>query len=279
VDQNSKNSWCHENIPHDLKPGDYAQNASFCYSGQIDKNGFCIGKSSGNCKSHIDCDIGLFCESDTKICVKAIEENGYCDDKKLCQSYLTCYENTCKKYGHLNIGMKVSEKGNSENCISNFMDSETRICEKGPILITNTNPIKLNTWCGYTYKDTIIRRWPTCGYSKTGSLLCPKLEGDLEKSWLALLKYMDQKPICHVLHKYGVCEKIEMIGCENYINGLKSMHEGIPLLASNLEDFPECLKNTMFKDYWYPNCAFRSFGKNLNFIGFPLIFLVILTLI
>ncbi len=259
----SKSVWCQPN-PKRLLPGDFANNASECHSGQTDSAGFCKGITAGKCGSHADCDTGLYCDSVLGYCLKAGEENHSCDSGRLCQPYLTCYEGTCKTYGHLKIGQKVADCGSVDNCETRYMNSETCVCEHGPTLLSPSKIDKPNVLCQYEFGDgTIARnmtRWPVCGYSSTGNLVCPKLQGDLESKWTALLQYMSLRPPCHVSHKFAVCDKAQVLGCGKYAAAAKLVYEVNPETASAIEGMAECMKTWTMKRYWFPACVQKSFS-------------------
>ncbi len=203
--------------------------------------------------------MGRYCESNLKLCVKAIEAGGSCSQGQKCQAYLTCYNETCTKYGQLKVGEKVANGGSADNCVTRYMDPDTNLCEHGPVLASPEILLQDNFMCSYSYKRSLATRWPICGYSSAGNLICPELSGGLEKYWEILLAYMEKKPECHVSHKFAVCGKgTETVGCSSYEEVSRAFYQADPAVYSTLKDFPECLKNSIFQKYWSPRCGINS---------------------
>ena len=244
-----------------LKPGDAAEADEWCFSKRRDGDGFCVGNyTNETCAIDIECDVGLYCNKTTKKCVAAAEEGFSCAHGQLCQPYLTCYEGSCTKYGALHIGEKVGVSGNAKNCITRYMDSGTRKCEHGPMLaspIFIENPRLL---CNYTYNGKIIVGYPMCGFAVNGSMICPEEEGDLESYWQMLLNYTHLKPLCHVQHAFGFCDRGQTVGCSDYLDAVEGFYKMDSTTHTLLLDVPLCIRNWMYKQYWYPQCGHKSLG-------------------
>ena len=250
---------CASVLKQNYKPGDYAEQNSWCASGKRNSDGICVGNMTNDpCKTDVDCDVGLYCNLKTLVCQEAIEEGYPCTNGAKCQSYLTCFNNTCTKYGHIAAGVKPIFTASKDNCQTHYYDYSTRTCEHGPVLTSPMFNDQPNVFCNYSYKGKTIVDSPACRYSTNGSLLCSQKEGGLENNWNALLAYMQKKPKCHVLHRYAFCDNAQNIGCDDYLDGLHAYYLIEPMVYTSLQDMPTCVKNWVFKQYWYPECGRRS---------------------
>jgi len=270
---------CENQTKKGMKPGDLAEEDSWCYSGKRDPEGYCIGKLQEEpCGIDLECDIGLYCNKTSKKCLPASNEGESCAKGELCQSYLMCYEGKCTKFGQLENGQKISISGNGRLCKSKYMDPQTRTCEKGPVLVSAQYLNDTRAMCLYSYKGRTITGFPMCGFSLNGSLICPKQEGDLEKDWQNLVNFTTYKPPCHVVHDYGFCGKARSVGCDVYVRGSYGFYLSDSITNTLLLQVPVCIKNWMYKDYWYPTCGKTSFSSylGLNMIGIVVLSLLIL---
>ena len=255
---------CQRNGKSGLKPGDYADDNSWCYSGTRDRDGYCVGKPLNDpCAIDLECDIGLYCNRTTKKCLEAGYIGDSCAKGEFCQSHFTCYEGKCALYGSIGLGQKVASSGSSKNCKTKYMDPATRICEHGPVLVSPMFSNASNMVCNYTYKGLKTTGYPMCGFSSNGSLICPKKEGDLEPHWIDLLNFTSYLPQCHVLHSYGFCDKAKKLGCEVYLRGSYAFYQIDPTTYALLQQVPVCLRNWVYTEYWYPECEKKSFAAGV----------------
>lgn len=75
------------------------------------KNGKCSGFNEGeNCTKTYECSVGLFCDKDSKKCLKQKKEGETCKEGWDCQNYLGCYRGRCIKLGILKPGVINNEK-------------------------------------------------------------------------------------------------------------------------------------------------------------------------
>ena len=173
-------------IVDNLLPGERCIVDTQCKSGKCDLcHNKCIGASPGGvCAIHDDCNIGLYCGSDST-CKNWNLLNQLCGGTDgECASYLICHQNKCIVPGTVAIGQAAF---NPFACSTLFTMETTPgnfICASGPIL-TNSQACPVNGKCGYsigTAPNVInVSESCQCGYTPNGSSFCPKGLGDLGK--------------------------------------------------------------------------------------------------
>lgn len=159
-------------------PGMKCAREDMCYGKKI-INGFCRGKSIGDdCDSHFDCDVGLRCGLDKK-CDPAAEENERCDgDFLLCQSYLSCRENTCVPFGSLPNGHPLG-RSSVDLCQSRYKNSHD-VCEEGPTLRGEVFVDNTDVLCVYTNQE---ENRAVCGFHEDGKAICRPGAASLMGEW------------------------------------------------------------------------------------------------
>lgn len=270
---------CQAKIQSNSKPGDQPSTNEECYSKKRDSEGYCVGNAGGeNCTDHIDCDIGYYCDATKKVCVAVITTEGAaCDDTHLCDSYLNCYNSTCRKYGHLAAGEVVYRKGTNDNCKTHYKDIIKNTCIKGPVLTTSVLQKTLDSNCNYSYADYNTSESPVCGFSQNGTAICLLKEGDTQTYWDQILAFMDTQPKCHVTHKYGLCAHAKKTNCQLYYQAVKANILSNSYLNYLVQDVPDCIKNWQFPEYWKNPCPSSAVTTMVS-LGLSLLIIVWLVL-
>eukprot|EP00830_Metopus_es_P002234 TRINITY_DN119_c0_g1_i1.p1 TRINITY_DN119_c0_g1~~TRINITY_DN119_c0_g1_i1.p1 ORF type:complete len:429 (-),score=79.43 TRINITY_DN119_c0_g1_i1:6-1193(-) len=174
-------------------PGDYCTANSTCLSKNCVQNR-CVGTPEGQpCKTHSDCNGGLYCNT-TNYCAPTIKENGSCDDSKKCDAAAFCSNNTCERYGSLE-----EEKFAAIPSLCKSFYSVGGKCKSGPKLQGNTTCPETQK-CQYKSKDEpAFTESCVCGYSKSGTPYCNQGRGDNDIADYAAYMKQEAAQLCHIL--------------------------------------------------------------------------------
>ncbi len=168
-------------------PGQKCNNSGLC-RGEV-RDGYCRGKVAGaDCRSHLECDVGLRCDLSFK-CNAAGEEGDACDnDNRLCQSYLHCHEGVCFRYGSLPDDASAGKSG-ADICSSHYVDHHN-VCRPGPKLLGPIFVNDLNQICLYS---DFVEEMPECGFHRDGKAICRPGEAQMLSRW------NNVRPVSHPL--------------------------------------------------------------------------------
>ena len=210
-------------------PGEECTSHSQCIKGNFEDIGFCLqGICSGRtydeyCKSHIDCNKGLFCNG--LYCKEQKKEGEFCLDDYDCQNYLGCLNNTCIPYFSLENGTFLNYTNpNPYLCETNIINNATRQCATLDYFNVSDNKINkdgfveciLGELCNYTtgfyqnMKPVIYTQNCTCGFRGDGKSFCPIPMTVNRKKWKKYLKLLNKKydNECHTEKRFECYDEL-----------------------------------------------------------------------
>ena len=186
-------------------------------------NGICSGRKLNDiCKTHQDCQIGLFCNSETHKCEELKKKGEKCNHINECQNNLMCMNNTCIEYYSLPEGTYLQKNNGylfKELCKFGLFNEFTNQC-LGEIKyhnsmknIDNNGFVECNLGedCVYNSGNKIISTKCECGFNKEGKSYCPLSHEYNKNEWEEFyeLKKKYYKNECHTL-KRDECIDIEV---------------------------------------------------------------------
>jgi hypothetical protein len=157
------------------------------------KNSVCTGYSNGdNCKETSWCNVGLFCDADSK-CSPVRKENEACTKTTDCKNNLLCYKGLCQ-----NVLYKLEDLTD----VSAYGDDAYKYCKFGIAnngkcdSMNTTDTIDLKTGlvscnpgqkCNYTtHFESSVTMECSCGYNSQGESFCPKGNNQNLDKWTDL---------------------------------------------------------------------------------------------
>lgn len=214
-------------------PGEDCNIDSDCISNINCVNGKCKGFDKGhNCTKTYECNIGLFCEQDEKICTEQKEKGIPCKETWDCKNTLGCYRGRCIELGILKPGV-INNKETSpfpDNdrrdllCNTGEMDWESGYCVETKY---NDNWLKMNNKeedangfvecdydedCLYDNGRRTFTKKCGCGFNKEGQGYCPLPNNIRSDKWKERVKNIQNfaNNDCHSLSRYN-CYKSNTI--------------------------------------------------------------------
>jgi len=203
--------FCHRKMESKKLAGQkYVYSPKECFTSKADPEGYCRGNLEGEpCSNNGDaeCDVDLYCRSETKRCTKAAVNGEFCNRDTKCASYLLCiweYEanRVCREYGIYPNGKLLGPYDEDNICQSNYVTHEL-FCADGPLLIGSNLRKSEGEECIYTRGDP---DQSYCWYHSEGKAICKRGARDLIKEWRKALEYLAKKPKCHVSIPMGLCD-------------------------------------------------------------------------
>ncbi len=189
----------------DLPPGEVCSQNSQCYSNMCEQHVCQATAAEGiKCENSIECNVGLLCNSTTKICQLLPDVGQKCYG--FCQTYATCVFGTCVYKYSMPIGALVPSSSFHSACLTGFSGTDTEgrpRCMQGAKLdgYSEDSPIRKNygDMCNYTLfsNKTKIQRMSICGFSSTNQTFCKPGFGNFPEEFKQLREYAEKKPKCH----------------------------------------------------------------------------------
>ena len=219
-------------------PGENCTINDVCMKGNFEDIGDCVNekctghKINQKCVSNTDCIVGLFCETEKKICVEQKKLDSECKNSFECLNNLICVNNKCIEYYSLEIGESINEVKEEINknqlCKTGIYNEKINKCDNfiSYYNISNENIYKgfvkcdINDECLYTSDNgkTIYNKKCECGYNSEGNAFCQLSHDYNKKEWKELYKLRKNiyKNDCHTENRKNcfdieVLEKIEKL--------------------------------------------------------------------
>eukprot|EP00347_Sterkiella_histriomuscorum_P019433 403341645 len=249
------------------RPGENCIQNSDCLSGQcLQDKQVCSGAQEGSsCDfeqfKHDQCDVGLFCNTQSKKCQKQNEIGETCDENIKCVNWGSCSFGKCVQRRSLNATEEIESSLYRDACYNFYAieDPETKktYCSPGPYL-NNTHVCEsAQDKCSYfrlgndngnskTFTETTQCQ---CGYSNNGQAFCPFKEGDEQFTKTLPLAYYfwSQKPKCHIGDPSGCQEAKNTKGYYTIVGSRQELIFGHELMLN-----ADCMKkmNKKHQRYW-----------------------------
>lgn len=234
-----------------------------CLNRMNDHRGYCRGKlKGGSCSNYGDaeCDVDLYCSSETKTCQAAAQDGEDCSEAK-CASNLLCvrdskspFERRCRGYGVFVNGHVLTADTVRGVCRSNYKD-ERDYCQAGPVLAGSNLKEREGMPCYYNGSRPGESQ---CWFHARGKAICKKGAGDLMDEWKKALAYLRRSPKCHVSAPMAQCDmgREVMSTQEEWKDAWRAI--SILRLEERLEGMPECVRQ-----YLYPE-VFKYSGTSTS---------------
>lgn len=226
-------------------PGEFCKLNTECDSNNCGTSGVCIGKlTNKTCKTHADCDIGLFCNITSFKCSKQLIFGENCTSSFECANNCGCNKGKCAYYYSLSNNIQAN---NPETCYSGYIQNET--CSEGRKSKFPGIPCSSDEDCALINSKGESAGYSQCACGINGAAFsyCKLSEGDAEfrdvinKFQFLLLRGFD----CHTMNRKGPCRHIYN---EEYIDFEKARlkYENYEKLVFN----DPCIKQIYNYDYW-----------------------------
>ena len=171
-------------VANSLYPGDYCYYASDCYFTNDCVNNLCKGfPNNSSCNNDLDCDLGLFCESNYCKTQITVSSKGCLNDYD-CVNNAACLiknssdssQNQCTQYFSLVNGAYIGES-NSWLCTSGF--SYQNLCSTAPKSVATPYSCENNDQCmSSPVNNLVFNTTCECAFNPQGSSYCSLFEGD-----------------------------------------------------------------------------------------------------
>ena len=189
-------------------PGESCTKNDLCLKGNFNDAGECVkGNCTGHnlnqkCISNTDCIVGLFCDTEKKICINQKKVNDDCKSSFECLNNLICVNNKCVEYYSMEIGESINEVKEEINknklCKTGVYNEKTNKCDNFISYYNIPNEkisngfvkCDINNECLYSSDNgkTIYNKKCECGYNSEGNSFCPLSHDYNNKEWEELFK-------------------------------------------------------------------------------------------